>query len=870
MLFEINKRDKYFTLKTKSMMFKERKIKQQKQQTKRGFSDGGAMLYGGVQFSFVLIGIILVAIAFFVLNSSVKSMVKEEYDRSIKGTVEILVGGLFQLQTSVESVSEILSLFNTVDREILAQKVRDLSSGIDAFDQVLWVYEESPGHWQYIKIHEDSKLSSIYKRYTIEVDPSFLSYIKKERIVFSSSTVVYTNLSFVSSVSDNERFMGIDAFPFALVKAVDRGDASAGILIGVGTVGSILNETWLDSNRSVASFAVRDMQSGYEIYDLDRKKLNGLDEMSGFTQTYEFKFANSLWEAKTEFVRNRQVAFIESIPLFVIVFGFMITAFGVLYIRSNSSRAIEVSEMYKALEEKNMQIEAEAVKRALLNKRLRQSEQENRAVIDAVSDIIFETDEEGIILFLNATWRKVTGFDSEPSVGLSLFKMLHPQDQEQQEKDFQLMVKGQKQAYRFFTRLRTSDGIFRAVELAVSMTRYDSEKNLRVVGTITDVEERRRAERALSEAEKKYRTIVENAAGGIYQLTPEGMYLSANPALARVLGYDNPEDILREIKDANESVYVDVRARQIFLMELEKREAIYSFETQVYKKDGTQIWINENVRIVKDENDNTLYYEGSIEDITVRKNSQIAMSKAKINSDLANRAKSEFLANMSHELRTPLNSIIGFSEMIKNEVFGPIGQKAYWEYAKDINESGEKLLNIINEILDISKIEAGERQLNEGVVELDKLVDASLLMLAKKIEVNKMTVSNTVQDAPHIVGEELAIKQVIMNLLSNAIKFTPSGGRITISTDVDAEGQLRLSVTDTGVGLDEMEMEKALSAFGQVDNEFSRSGSGTGLGLTLVDALIKLHGGELELFSQKGIGTTATIVFPADRVSLKT
>jgi signal transduction histidine kinase len=219
-------------------------------------------------------------------------------------------------------------------------------------------------------------------------------------------------------------------------------------------------------------------------------------------------------------------------------------------------------------------------------------------------------------------------------------------------------------------------------------------------------------------------------------------------------------------------------------------------------------------------------------------------------------------------LRTPLNAIIGFSEIIRDEVLGSIGNVQYKEYVRDIYDSGKKLLSIINEILDVSRIETGDRQLNEGVVDITKVTRSCLDFIRPKLMAEKLVVVNLMEGAvPKVIGEELAIKQIVLNLLSNAVKFTGEGGRITLSHEIDHEGQLRISVTDTGVGLDEAEIEKALSPFGQVDSSLHRVGSGAGLGLTLVDSLIKLHGGRLELFSQKGVGTTATIVFPARRVA---
>jgi len=584
---------------------------------------------------------------------------------------------------------------------------------------------------------------------------------------------------------------------------------------------------------------------------------------------FDMDFAGQPWEVG--FLLNTDepgaVWGYASYTMLISGLGLLVLCGGFAYFLQRENR--KLLHLRGDLEEQNFELEREVAKSSHLQSLLKRSERENRAIIDAVSDIIFEVDVNGNFVFLNSAWRKVTGFDMEHSLGNNLFLMLHPNDQEREEEDFKLLTRGQKNAYRSFSRIRTADGTFRAVELAVSMIRQDENQNLRVVGTLTDVEERRRAERALSEAEKKYRTIVENAAGGIFQLTPEGMYLNVNPAFARILGYDGPEEVLRDVKNANEAVYADTKQRMRFIRELESKGTINNHEVEVERKDGSTIWVNENVRVVRDDQGNILYYEGSLEDITHRKEAEIKLHEAKVQSDLANRAKSEFIANMSHELRTPLNAIIGFSEIIKNEAFGELANKEYLGYANDIYDSGRGLLKVINEILDISKIEAGDRQLNESVVDISKAVQNALDMLAAKIDHNDMAIANTLKDVPEIIGEELALKQVVLNLLSNAVKFTPAGGRVTISHQIDHDGQFRLSFTDTGIGLDEEEIEKALSPFGQVDSSLSRSGSGTGLGLTLVDALLRMHDGELELFSKKGIGTTATIILPAERVVKK-
>lgn len=562
-------------------------------------------------------------------------------------------------------------------------------------------------------------------------------------------------------------------------------------------------------------------------------------------------------------------SFLESVPWLILLFGAVLTFIGTLYVRSNQQQSFQLSMMNRALAQKNYELNAEITERERLNQILRQAEEEYRTIVDAVNDVILETDTKGRILFLNQTWERLSGLPVQKTYGQDLFQMLHPDEQDAQRKNFVQLVNGEVPSFRCYTRLRMADGHVRAVDLSMATLPHEEKDTIRIVGTITDVEERRRAEKALGEAEKKYRTIVENVAGGIYQVTPDGTFLSVNPAMARILGYDNAPQLMRTIRNANQELYAIPKDRYRFVREMEQTGEVRNFETLVTTRDGAQKWVNENARIVRDDmNGDILYFEGTMEDITQRKEAEIKLREAKINSDLANRAKSEFLANMSHELRTPLNAIIGFSEIIKDEVLGPVGQRQYWEYAKDIHDSGQRLLKIINEILAISQIEAGDRQLTEGLVKLNRVVSFCLNFVGPKAKAGDLEISDTTAGTlPDLIGEELAIKQILLNLLSNAIKYTPPGGRITVGHEVEKDGRLRLSITDTGIGMSRQEIDKALSAFGQVETAFSRTTSGAGLGLTLVDSLVKLHGGSLEIFSEKGIGTTVTVVFPARRIA---
>jgi PAS domain S-box-containing protein len=232
----------------------------------------------------------------------------------------------------------------------------------------------------------------------------------------------------------------------------------------------------------------------------------------------------------------------------------------------------------------------------------------------------------------------------------------------------------------------------------------------------------------------------------------------------------------------------------------------------------------------------------------------------------ANRTKSEFLANMSHELRTPLNAIIGFSEIIQNEVLGPLGNEQYTSYAGDIHESGIHLLGLINDILDYSKAEAGKITLNNQPLDLAVLVDSCLRLVAPRAEETGIAmIANIPEDCPKISADMIRLKQILINLLSNGVKFTEAGS-VTIEAECDRETGIVIRVRDTGIGIAEENIAQAFSLFGQVDSALSRKFEGTGLGLPLSRSLAQLHGGDLTLESELGVGTTAIVTLPADRI----
>jgi PAS domain S-box-containing protein len=345
---------------------------------------------------------------------------------------------------------------------------------------------------------------------------------------------------------------------------------------------------------------------------------------------------------------------------------------------------------------------------------------------------------------------------------------------------------------------------------------------------------------------------------------PEATILYVNPSFGRITGYESQEVIGQPLRFLQGRGTPQDQAERLERALIQRRAANLLLRSQ--RKDGKPFWNDMHVNPILEDGGHVAHFVAFITDASPRIRTEENLREAKHQAEIANRAKSDFLANVSHELRTPLNAIIGFSEIMKMQMFGPMGHRQYAAYADDIHLSGKHLLSIINDILDLSKIEAGRFQLHIDDVDLEETFEDCARLVRERAENAGLRVTRAIDPAtPHLLADKRAVKQIIINLLSNAIKFTPQGGEVIMTAKPTAGGWVALSIADTGIGIPPEQLDNALSAFGQVDNPFTRTQEGTGLGLPIVKSLVELHGGQFQIESAVGKGTKITMVLPAQK-----
>lgn len=498
-----------------------------------------------------------------------------------------------------------------------------------------------------------------------------------------------------------------------------------------------------------------------------------------------------------------------------------------------------------------------------------------KGIMDTVVDGIITIDESGTVLSFNPSASRIFGYAAEEVVGRNV-SMLMPQPYSSQHDSYiaSYLDSGIRRiigAGREVQGLRRDGTIF-PIDLAITEMRDGDLRTF--IGVVRDITQRKRVENALVEGEARFRAqatrlqaIIDNMAQGVAVFAADDALIALNEAALRML--DLPE---AEIMPGT----IDI---SLFM-------ALLAATDRPYGEDVVRITsdLAENIRerpemvfehcgingMVMEVRSSSMPGGGlilSFTDVTDRKRTEQTLREAKDAAERGNRAKNTFLANISHELRTPLNAIIGFSEMMKHEIFGPLEPANYRTYVDDIHESGMHLLELINDILDMSKAEAGMTDLQESAVNAAEIIHSSARMMTRRAYNAGLTVECVVADnLPLLLADERRIRQIILNLLSNAVKFTDDGGKVTISARIDDKGDFLIQVRDSGIGMSPEDLERVMDPFVQADTRLSRKYEGSGLGLPLTKALIVAHGGQLIMESALGEGTTATAAFPKTRI----
>lgn len=505
---------------------------------------------------------------------------------------------------------------------------------------------------------------------------------------------------------------------------------------------------------------------------------------------------------------------------------------------------------------------------------LRRSEERFRALAESSRAVPWEANVANFrITYVGPQIERITGFPATDWVAQDLWpQRLHPDDRAR------VIREGEEHAkegidHNLEYRLIASDG--RVVWIRDLITVITGDEGQRwLYGMMVDITDEKATEQALRESESRYRQA-ERVAGIIHwsiafhssETIGQGRLAFSDtagkffgvPAAGLDMTIDDYIDSFVHSEDRG-------RVRTDHLNSTSGSRQDFTLEYRVVRKDGSVAFVSEIGQHVRDSAGHVVSTFGTIQDITERKQTENALRRAQIEAEMANRAKSQFLANVSHELRTPLNAIIGFSEVMKDELMGGIGAPVYKEYSNDIHESGRHLLAIINDILDLSRVEAGQATLSESELSIEQLISSCLVLVRGKANAGGLVLSSDVpRSLPLVVGDERLLKQAVLNLLSNAVKFTPRDGSVRVKAALSGSG-LDISVIDSGIGMTPTEVSQVAKPFVQLENWLVRKYEGTGLGLSIVKAFCELHGGALKITSEAGKGTTATIHLPASRI----
>ena len=493
------------------------------------------------------------------------------------------------------------------------------------------------------------------------------------------------------------------------------------------------------------------------------------------------------------------------------------------------------------------------------------SRPEMAVLLDAITECVFVSNQETMLFMNGAAKALFTDIDSEKPSDLSYFMgWVFPEDRSLLQQKLNDCLEGKSDGGSFEFRFLANSTEMRWFRGSVKPIVWAGHEA--VVASLYDITDQKEVAHAHDRSEQLFQNI--------FRITPEVMLLSSltdgriydvNPAFLNVFGYRR-DDVIGRTSEAL-GIWADSTFLNRFVEELKMTVSMTNVPATVRTRGKMIRHFQLNAQKIDHAGEQLLLLIGR--DVTDELIQAQELQRSKDSAELANRAKSEFLANMSHELRTPLNAILGFAEILRDQIIGPIGNDRYCEYAQDIHESGTHLLSIINDILDLSKVEAGRLEAYLHWIDPTNSLDMCMTLVQQRAFENDITLEKDMDETVELEADQRLIKQIGLNLLSNAVKFTQPGGHVKMCLSRTGNAGLCLSISDTGIGMTPDEIKIAKRPFGQVDTSLSKRHEGSGLGLPLVTAFTEKLQATMTIDSQPGVGTRVNILFPPEKVREK-
>jgi len=466
----------------------------------------------------------------------------------------------------------------------------------------------------------------------------------------------------------------------------------------------------------------------------------------------------------------------------------------------------------------------------------------------------------GRILYANPRMAELVGLESTKAVLQTgtIDQFVHPDDRDRVRSYAAARLAGKDAPRDYEFRIVTRDGKAIWVDCRAGTVTWGGEPAL--VAACFDITEQKKTDQARQETEMLFRRVFD-LSPDIVTLTrfADGRYEYISQSFLDLLGF-GPEEVIGKTSEEI-GIWSAGTNRKALVEALQRDETVHAMETQVRRRDGTILDLAMSATVLDFRGEPYILMVSH--DITERKRQRQELIESKRAAEIANRTKSEFLANISHELRTPLNAVIGFAELMHSQALGPLGNPQYLDYSGDILDAGRHLLSIINDILDLSKLEAGRLSVSLDRVDAAEIITSCSRLVGERAESAGLTLDvRPPKNELEVFADSKRLKQALINLLANAIKFTPEGGKVRLKAKALKSGRIRFTVSDTGIGMSEDELEKALTPFGQIDSSLARRYDGAGLGLPLVTAMVEIQHGTFNLKSTPGRGTVASIDMP--------